>query len=163
MLSIEPLRLDVSRYDHPSWGEKCWRWVPFMGWTIANELEKRRLSLGLELLAQQLASRPVLRSQAISDNDVRARVAAFIARTVKDCVGWPNDRFISEDPYSLMMFSDEGAGIEVINAIEEYLDLPQEIMSNEQIEQFYRMTFGQVVEYVVLLSEGRKGEGKRQA
>lgn len=149
----EPLRLELSLNPEPSWTERCCRRVPFIGWTIANELEKRRLSLGLESLAQQLTSRPMPESHTNSHNDVSARVAAFIARTVKDYCGWPNDRFIPDDPYSLMMFGDEGAGIEVINAIEEYLDLPQGAISNEQIEAFYQMTFGQVIEYVVLLSK----------
>lgn len=92
-------------------------------------------------------------SHANSHNDVRARVAVFLARTVKDCFGWPNDHFIADDPYELMTFGDEGAGIEVINAIEEYLDLPQGTISNEKIDKLYQMTFGQVVEYVIALSK----------
>lgn len=149
----EPLRLSWQ-FPTPSWTEKCCRWVPVVGWTIANELEKRRLSLGLELLAQQLASRPGPESYPNSPDDVRARVAACMARTVKDRFGWPNDHFIAEDPYKLMTFGDEGAGIEVINAVEEYLDLPQGTITNEQIEDFCRMTFGQVVDHVVALSKG---------
>ena len=153
MAPTDPLRLSWQ-FPTPSWTEKCCRWVPVVGWTIANELEKRRLSLGSESLAQQLASRPMAQSYAISPDGVHARVAAFIARTVKDHFGWPNDHFIAEDPYKLMTFGDEGAGIEVINAVEEYLDLPQGTMTNEQIEVFCQMAFRQVVDYVVALSKG---------
>lgn len=153
---MTPLRLTPVQRPAPSWIETCCRWLPIVGWTIANELEKRRLSYGLESLAQQLASRSTRESHSNTYDYVRSQLTAFVARTVKDLFGWPNDHFFSDDPFDLMVFGDDGEGIELIDAIEVYLDLPKGTISDEQMESLYKLTFGQVIDFLLELPSSRK-------
>lgn len=152
MSPAEPLCLTSGTLPTPSCAERCFRWVPIVGWIIANELEKRRISLGLESLAQQLASRSMPETDVNACDDIHSRTAAVIARNVKESIGWPNDYFIADDPFELMLFGDDGAGVEVFGAIEDYLHIPRGTISDEHTQTCYKLTFGQVVEFLVSLS-----------
>lgn len=160
MSITEPLRLSSPRSIEPSWVERFCHWVPVVGWVVGNELEKRRIFPELESLSQQLITRSTQGVGTITWGEPHAQIATFIAHAVKDSFGWPNDYFIADDPFDLMFLGDEGVGIEVFNAVEDYLSVPRGTISNEQIKGCFRMTFGQVVDFLVKLYDEKAFEGE---
>jgi hypothetical protein len=110
----------------------------------------------MDTLVHQLAMRTASQQEWETVDPECSHLAAFVARTIKEEFGWPNDHFIPDDPFDLMLFGDEGTGVEVLNAIEDYLELPRGLISDEQLEQYCRLTFGEVVTQLLSCSMGNR-------
>ncbi len=79
---------------------------------------------------------------------------------VKDAFGWSSDNFIAEDPFGLMVLADDGAGTEVICSVEDHLRLPRGTISNEHFDAFLALTFGQVIDALIRISDGFSQEAR---
>ncbi len=109
--------------------ERIARWVPVLGWIVAKEFENRRNYPVLESLFKQLESRTGEQLDNENKDPEFGDYQKLVARVVRDTFEWPNDYFISDDPFELMLFDDDGSGVEVFWAMEVSFKILQRIHS----------------------------------
>jgi len=111
----EPLRWPSGAPLKPSNAERRLKWVPVIGWIVGSVLEQRRLIHVRRAIFAQLESRQPTAGSRWGRNEV---LAAEVCSAIQRAMSWPNQRFIPEDPMSVLL----SAGLDGCDADDAILD-----------------------------------------
>lgn len=145
-----PIPNPASIVPRPSWFECITRWIPIVGWHIANELERKRLEPFITSVKEELRGR----SPAVADlwkNGAEQQFALFLCEQIQMELDWPNAHFIPADSFGALFIDDDGVGIDIAEAVEQYLGLATGAISSSFLDKMNHMTLGQAVEHLLSL------------
>lgn len=125
--------------------------IPFLGWSWEGARWNSRWRPTFERLRKQLNERQPPLPEAWGNDSRRRELAAFIAHEAQDKFGWPNDYFIPEDSFWVMMFPprDDLCSVEMIMDIEDRLE---KSLTEREVVHFGDMKFGQVVDFLLKIA-----------
>lgn len=112
---MKPLACDALTTTHPTRAEKALSWIPILGWTLASALEQRRFRPIVQDIERQLLDRPDT-SGLWGPDPRRQKASAALRRLIMEELGWPNDRFIPEDPPGVVFWAHRD-GLDGVTAL----------------------------------------------
>ena len=132
----------------PGWIELISRWIPVLGWIVAHELYKKRFFPLISSIEQQLSQRSPATAELWSDGS-RREFALFLCERIQQGMQWPNAYFVPDDSFGALFIDDEGESFEIAEEIEQFLGLPEGVISEANLADMNRMTLGQVVDQLL--------------
>lgn len=84
----------------------AWARIPILGWWLADLRWKRAAAPFRHMVHDHLIRRDSAPGQGFSDVET-ARIAARCAALVASEIGWPNDRFLPDDPAPTVFWAHE--------------------------------------------------------
>ena len=149
---FQPIRCNDPSLLKDSRTQKICLFIPVLGWEVALWLQFGRIGKVLKDLESQLDQREYFPSDAWGTDQRRLQLVRVVADVIKEVQRWPNDHFLPEDPWDLLVLEEEGIGfIEMAHELGKRLDVD---LSNEA-GKFMEMSLGEVVDYLTELDRLR--------
>ena len=151
-MAFQPLRCNDPSLLKESRTEKTCLFIPVLGLFIGFFLQCKRIGKVLKDLESQLDQRQYFPSDAWGTNQRRVQLAHVVADVIKEVQRWPNNHFLPEDPWDLLVLEEEGLGfIEVAHELAKRLDVDL----SKETGKFMKMSLGEVVDYLAELDRLR--------
>lgn len=149
-LRFEPLSapeiLDLDRLQPPS--KSVWARIPVIGAMIVTRTWWAHAKPIVQRVEQQLLQRAKPPPEVWGDDPARVELGAFISRVAQECMLWPNDHFVPDDPVYVVFwsYSDFLAIEDVVHEIEGRV---QRKLQDHEVDAWFDATLGEVVDLLL--------------
>jgi len=134
--------------------ERFMRFIPILGWAIADAMWGRRTRHIVLKIERQLEEREKPPESIWGPDPERIALAKTVCNVITEELSWPNDYFIPEDPVNILLWSHvEGLDdVEAVMQLEEKLGVK---ITEEQAAEWSNGTLSQMIDSLLEMQRQR--------